>query len=283
MHTVLEILRKTTDYFTSHGVPAPRLDAELLVAHVLGVGRMQLYLQFERPIDEPALARLRPLVKRRAKREPLQHLLGTVSFDEVELNVDARALIPRPETEYLIELACSRAANPPPESILDLGTGSGAIALALAKRFPEARLTATDRSEAALELARTNAEFNQLAGRVRFLSGDWFAAIPPGERFDWILSNPPYLSEEEWKVCEPEVRDHDPKESLVAPDNGIADARRILHAARNHLNPQGWLFLEVGITHPQRLAEEALAAGYTTAAPFEDLTRRPRFLIARHP
>src|SRR3954471_14665010 len=155
MLTVLEIIKRTTDFFSGKGIESPRLNAELLIGHALGLKRMQLYLQFERPLAEPELEKIRPLVKRRGNREPLQYILGETEFSGVKLKVDSRALIPRPETERLIEVTMA-ALSTPPARILDLGTGSGAIALALAKHYPEAKVTAVDRSAAALALAREN-------------------------------------------------------------------------------------------------------------------------------
>lgn len=281
MHTVLEILRRTTEFLAKKGVESPRLNAEHLLAHALGVERMGLYLQFERPLDEPTLEKLRPLVRRRGQREPLQHIVGTVDFGSLELATDRRALIPRPETEYLTALLVEQHATPPPASLLDLGTGSGAIALELARRFPEARVVAADRSTEALALARENAARNKLDTRVEWRAGDWFGPIRAEERFDWIVSNPPYLTEQEWADCAPEVREYDPKPALVAPEAGLADARTILRAALAHLAPGGLLALEVGLEHPARLATEARALGYATATAVADLTQRPRYLLAR--
>src|SRR5882757_4957498 len=167
MLTVLEIIKRTTEFFDKRGVESARLNAELLIGHALGLKRMQLYLQFERPLTETELEKIRPLVKRRGSREPLQYIMGETDFSGLKLKVDRRALIPRPETERLIELLTQHVATPP-ASILDLGTGSGAIALALAKTWPEAAVTAVDKSEEALALARENAEACGLAARVKF-------------------------------------------------------------------------------------------------------------------
>ncbi|HYP16308.1 MAG TPA: HemK/PrmC family methyltransferase, partial [Opitutus sp.] len=168
MLTVLEIVRKTTEFFAAKGVENPRLNAELIVGHGLGLKRMQLYLQFERPLTDADLEKIRPLVRRRAQHEPLQYVLGETEFFGLRLKTDRRALIPRPETELLVELVIARApANT--AAILDLGTGTGAIALALAKQFPEAAVTAVDKSADALALAEENAAATQLAGRVTWL------------------------------------------------------------------------------------------------------------------
>ena len=194
MLTILEIIKKTTEFFEKRGIESARLNAELLVGHALGLKRMQLYIQFERPLAEIELEKIRPLVKRRGNREPLQHILGIMEFAGLTLKVDRRALIPRPETEYLIELLVPRLPLPP-QRVLDLGTGTGAIALALAKAWSEATVVAIDRSDEALALARENADSNGLSARVSFHASDWFSALPAQEKFDLIVSNPPYLSD----------------------------------------------------------------------------------------
>src|SRR5882724_9418143 len=165
MLTVLEIIRKTTDFLAGKGIESARLNSELLVGHALGLKRMQLYLQFERPLSEAELEKIRPLVRRRGQHEPVQYVLGETDFFGLHLKTDRRALIPRPETEQLLELITTRLTAPPAR-VLDLGTGSGAIALALAKQYPLAAVTAVDTSEDALALARENAEATGLAGQV---------------------------------------------------------------------------------------------------------------------
>lgn len=189
MLTVLEIIKRTTEFFEKRGVESARLNAELLIGHALGLKRMQLYLQFERPLTEAELELIRPLVKRRGNREPLQYLLGVTEFCGLRLKVDRRALIPRPETEYLVELLAQKLATPP-AAILDLGTGTGALALALATKYPSARVVAVDKSGEALGLAGENAKALALAERVQLVASNWFSALPAGEKFDLIVSNP---------------------------------------------------------------------------------------------
>ena len=182
MLSLLEIITKTTDFFAGKGIESPRLNAEQIVGHALGLKRMQLYIQFERLLSEPELEKIRPLVKRRAQREPLQHILGTVEWGNLVLKCDRRALVPRPETEELLELVLERAkpAEGAAPRVLDLGTGTGALALALAKSWPAASVTAVDASDDALALARENAASLGLAGRVALLKSDWFSALPAG-------------------------------------------------------------------------------------------------------
>lgn len=279
MLTVLEILKRTTEFLAKRGVESPRLNAELLVGHALGLPRMQLYLQFERPLTEVELESIRPLVKRRGNREPLQYIVGSTEFAGLRLKVDRRALIPRPETEYLVELIAQRLAQSP-ATILDLGTGSGALALALANRFPEAAVTAVDRSADALALAAENAAATGLAARVRLLASDWCAALGAEESFQLIVANPPYLTDREVAEAAPEVRDHEPRTALVAADEGCADLDRILREARPRLPDGGMLACETGIAQHSRLRERAGACGYARTESLKDLTGRDRYLLA---
>jgi release factor glutamine methyltransferase len=279
MLSVLEILQKTTTFLASKGVENPRLNAELLIGHALGLKRMQLYLQFERLLPEAELEKIRPLVRRRGQREPLQYILGEVEFDDLKLKVDRRVLIPRPETELLVDLVGERMKDPPPTRILDLGTGSGAIALALTRRFPEARVVALDASAEALAVAEENGRATGLA--VEWRRSDWFSAVGPDERFNLIISNPPYLTEGEVSEAAPEVKEYEPVAALVAPDEGMADLRRIIESTPRHLEPGGWLALETGIAQHAQLADLAVQAGLESVELLNDLTDRPRFIFAR--
>jgi release factor glutamine methyltransferase len=291
MPTLLEIIQKTTDFIASKGVESARLNAEQLVGHALGLKRMQLYLQFERVLTEADLEKIRPLVKRRAQREPLQHILGTVEWGGLTLKCDRRALVPRPETEELFELVVKRRApgaapasdsnpNASPLRVLDLGTGSGALALALAKAWPEARVTAVDASDEALALARENADVLGLGERVTFLKSDWYSALPAGDTFHVIVSNPPYLTDSEVAAAEPEVRVHDPRSALVALDEGLADLRVILSGAAARLAEGGLLAMETGITHHAVLPGELTSAGFSRVESVQDLSKRDRFVLA---
>jgi release factor glutamine methyltransferase len=288
MPTLLEIIQKTTDFLTSKGVESARLNAEQIIGHALGLKRMQLYLQFERLLAEADLEKIRPLVKRRAQREPLQHIVGTVEWGGLLLKCDRRALVPRPETEELFEHVVKRRAAalssaetaPAPLRVLDLGTGSGALALALAKAWPDARVTALDASEDALALAGENAAALGLSERVTFLKSDWFSALPSGEAYDVIVSNPPYLTEDEVAGAEPEVRLHDPRAALVAPDDGLADLRVIVREAAVRLAPGGLLALETGIAQHAALLDAVAAAGLARGESVQDLSKRDRFVFA---
>jgi release factor glutamine methyltransferase len=276
--TVLEIIKKTTEFLQGRGVETPRLNAELLVGHALGLKRMQLYLQFERPLGEAELGLIRPLVRRRGQREPLQYILGEAEFSGLRLKVDRRALIPRPETELLVELIVGRHPAPP-GSILDLGTGSGAIALALARAWPAARVTAVDLSADALALARENAAAAG-AANVEFLESDWFGRVPAAERFDLVVANPPYLSAEEAAAAAPEVRDFEPAQALTPGADGAGALRSILQGAPGFLAPGGRLALETGIAQHAELVRLAAERGYAAIESARDLTGRDRFIFA---
>jgi release factor glutamine methyltransferase len=282
MHSVLEIIKKTTEFLAERGVERARHETELLVGHALGLKRMALYLQFERLLTGVELDRLRPLVKRRAGREPLQHILGTVEWGGLVLRTDRRALIPRPETELLLELLTARLAAPP-LTVLDLGTGSGALALALAQLWPEAQVHAVDASVAALALARENAAALSLAARVSFFEGDWFTPLPADARYPLIVANPPYLTVAEVAAAEPEVRLHDPESALVAPREGLADLETIIAGAPARLAPGGWLALETGVAQHPALRVSVAAAGLSAFESVQDLTGRDRFVFARAP
>jgi len=278
--TIREIKERTEAFFESKGVPNARLDTDTLIAHSLGIKRLELYLDLDRPLTAAQLAELRPLVKRRAEREPLQYIVGTVDFCDMELKVDRRALIPRFETEELVELACE-ALSENPKTILDLGTGSGALALALAKKYPEASVDAVDVSAAALSLAQENALALGLDARVTFHEGSWWRPLGLGEQlFDLIVSNPPYLTDEEMTTAEPEVVGHEPHSALVSGVDGLDDLRLIFKEAASHMKPGGLLALETGIAQTEALDALAVAAGLQGEC-MEDLSGRPRFYFAR--
>jgi release factor glutamine methyltransferase len=279
MLTLLEIIKRTADFLEARGVENARLNAEHLVGQALGLKRMQLYLQFEKPLGEAELERIRPLVRRRGLREPLQHIVGEVEFAGLRLRSDRRALVPRPETEYLTEILLSRLPEAAPLRVLDLGTGTGAIALSLAAARPAWQVSASDLSADALALARENAAALGLTDRVTFLEGSWFGALPPEARFDLIVSNPPYLAAAEVAEAAPEVREYDPRMALVSDDEGLADLRALIHGALSRLGPGGVLALETGPAQPAALTAVARTAGWTEIESLRDLTGRDRFLL----
>ncbi len=240
--TLLKLLRWATDFFTRKGIDSPRLDAELLLAHVLKLDRVGLYLNFDRPLDVAELDQLRPLVKRRGQREPLQYLIGSTEFWSLDFEVTPAVLIPRPDTEILVEEALSHASDV--GSLLDVGTGSGAIVVSLAKELEAWRCQGIDISSEALEVARRNARLNQVEERVELCKGNLNRL--PDRKYDLIISNPPYIARDEWETLMPEVRDHEPQLALIADDGGLACYQSLVAQAAKHLHPGGWLLVEIG-------------------------------------
>lgn len=276
--TVLEVLQSTTAYFKKRAIESPRLNAEHLIAHSLGKKRIELYLEFERPLSEPELAPLRELVRRRGQGEPLQHLLGTVEFADHTFISDKRALIPRPETEQLVEYLCDLTWQENPR-LLDVGTGSGVIALSLAARFPNAELHAVDLSAEALTLARENADRLGIPERIHFVQGHLLEAIEGS--FDLIVANLPYVAAGEAAQLAPEVR-HDPPIALYAGAAGDELIRELISAAPLHLRPGGLLALEIGHDQSDALAAFLAEKNYHDIAAKKDYAGTPRFLFARH-
>lgn len=272
-----EIQSKTVQFFTSKGVANAKLDTDLILAHALKLKRLDLYLNIERGIDEAELNIIRELVRRRGNREPLQYILGETHFYDCHLRVDNRALIPRHETELLVE-ECANFIQPA-SKVLDLGTGSGAIALAIANAFEDAQLTAVDKEASALALAKENAELLGLEARIHFIQSDWFAQIPGGSVFDLIVSNPPYLTDDELESASPEVAQYEPIQALVSKEEGLHDLKQILTQAKPYLAPNGMIALETGIEHHTALTAHAQTLGFSKVTSKEDLNKRPRFLL----
>ncbi|MEM7791392.1 MAG: peptide chain release factor N(5)-glutamine methyltransferase [Verrucomicrobiota bacterium] len=279
MLSLREVKQRTEKFFRDRGVPDSKLDTDLLLAHALGIKRLEIYLDLERPLTEAQLDFLRPLVKRRADREPIQYILGSVEFCGLTLMVDQRALIPRPETEELIELIESTIESPP-SNILDLGTGTGAIALALAHKYPEAEVTAVDACRDTLDLAAENARNLVSENRIQFVHGSWFQPLANTRKFDLIVSNPPYLTEAEMDTAEPEIVSHEPSQALVSGKDGLNDLRIILANALQFLTPGGLIALETGINHHEKLDELSKEGGLTGKS-YSDLSGRSRFYLSR--
>ena len=286
--TVLEVIQRSTEFLARKGVDSPRLQAELLLAHQLNLPRMKLYLNFERALAPAETDAFRELVKRRGQREPLQHIIGSVSFCGLEIAVNRSVLVPRPETELLAEQGwtflsqLSTAAAQPPTA-LDFGTGSGCLAIALAAHCPAVHVVAIEISAEALALARQNAVRHGVAARIQFLEGDGFAALPDVARFDLIISNPPYIPTSELDALQPEVRDYDPRVALDGGTDGLDHYRRLAAEAAQFLKPGGKIMLEFGDgqAEPARAIYERQM--WIVEAILEDYTQRPRNLIARQP
>jgi release factor glutamine methyltransferase len=278
--TVLEVLSSTTGYFQKRHIDSPRLNAEHLLAHVLGRKRIDLYLEFERGLAESELAPLRELVKRRGSGEPLQHLLGTVEFCGHSFRCDKRALVPRPETEQLIELLISHCKSKIEHSrTIDVGTGSGVIALTLADEFPRVEIVGVDISEDALMLARENAERLGLVNRVRFLRSNLLESVQPG--FDLIVANLPYVSTEDRQNLSREVL-HDPKVALFGGARGDEMVRQLITQAPSWLRPGGMLAMEIGISQSEALVAVLAEKNYRDIWTEKDYSGVIRFLFARY-
>lgn len=276
--TVLEVLQSTTAFFKKRDIESPRLNAEHLLAHTLKRKRIELYLEFERPLGETELAPLRELVRRRGQGEPLQHLLGTVEFAGRIFLCDRRALVPRPETEELVELLKSKIQSPK-SKILDVGTGSGVIALTLAAQFPEAEVDAVDISDDALALARENAARLDLQGRVRFAKGNLLEGVEG--TFDLIVANLPYVATGDRPALSREVL-HDPAVAVFAGERGDEVVRELISAARDRLRPGGMLALEVGMGQAGSLAALLAEKNYHDIASIRDYCGVTRFLFGRY-
>lgn len=280
--TILDVLRWTTARFGETGVTTPRLDAELLAAHALGLSRMALYTGFDRPLGEAELASLRGLVKRRLGGEAVAYITGHKEFWSLDLLVDARVLVPRPDTETLIEAALERLPADREVRVADVGTGSGAIALALATERPLAQVVATDASSDALVVATANAERVGVAGRVRFAHGDLFAPLYGEAAFDVVAANPPYVPTGELAGLPAEVR-AEPRAALDGGADGLDVVRRLIEGAPAHLTPGGWLLCEIGAGQADAAMELLRARGYRDVGARRDLGAIPRVVMGRRP
>lgn len=266
-----------TQRLAAAGVPQPEADVDWLLAYVTQAPRGQWRLRKEDPLTQAQQERFEALLVRRIARQPLQYILGTAPFGPLMLQVDKRALIPRPETELLLEQLLTQWPQVP-QRFLDLGTGSGALALGVATLFSKACGVAVDSDLQALSLARENAQAHGLASRIEFLHSDWFSTVEG--RFDLILANPPYLTQQEWAYAQPEVRDHEPYQALVAPHEGLLDLEKILKRAPDFLEKGGCLVLEIGITHAPLLQELAKKLPYRSTGVTHDLLGHARFFWA---
>ncbi len=305
--TVLEAIQKSTEFLGKKNVESPRLQTELLLAHLLKLPRMKLYLNFDRGLSTAETDALRELVKRRGQREPLQHIVGSASFCGLEISVNHHALIPRPETELLAELGWQflLERQPParldgdplkhaePEtgapSALDFGTGTGCIAIALATKCPNAIITGLEVSADALALARQNAAANQVAERIEFFQGDGLASLGGNgdaqagrpRSFDLIISNPPYIPSAEIATLQPEVRDFDPRAALDGGTDGLDFYRALARQAKPFLKPDGRIMLEFGDGQAEAIKKILEDEKWIVEAVKDDYSQRARILVAR--
>lgn len=281
--TILKMILWSAGYLEEKGVESPRLDAEHLLAHALDMERLQLYLEYERPLGSEELDTYRPLLKRRAGREPLQYIVGRQPFRELELEVDESVLIPRPETEVLVarvlEWAESRGLEE--ATAVDVGTGSGAIALSLALEGPFASVVATDLDEEALALARRNRSAADLEDRVELRAGRLFEALGEEERFHLVVSNPPYIAENDAEELQAEVRDWEPARALFGGPDGLDVLRALAAGGSRHLREGGLLALEVGADQAGAVAGMLEASdAYGTVEVLRDYAGKERFVFA---
>ncbi|MEE9420470.1 MAG: peptide chain release factor N(5)-glutamine methyltransferase [Desulfatiglandaceae bacterium] len=282
------LLEAATGYLKKKEIHNPRLDAEVLLAHLLKVDRLNLYLNIEQPLTEKEVSGYRSLIQRRSLREPLQYITGVQEFWSLDFRVNSQVLIPRPETELLVGQALARirtTAGFQTEGgkMLDLGTGCGAVAISLAKELPEARLWASDISAGALEIARINAERHRVSERIEFRQGDlWEPFINHDITFDIILSNPPYIASEDYDELPPEVRDYEPRLALDGGKEGMSYIEKIVKGGVDYLKEGGWLILEMA---PEQ-TDEALRLtgqtnGYSERDRIKDYSHRYRVVLAR--
>lgn len=279
--TMLGLILWSASYLAEKGVEQGRLDAEHLLAHALGTTRLQLYLQFDRPMDAAELAAFKPLLLRRGKREPLQYVVGRAAFRELELAVDPRVLIPRPETEVLVDVVLEWARGKSDLDGLDVGTGSGCIGLSLLTEGPFRRVVAIDRSKEALAVAGANAAAAGVGERWDARAGDLWAPLAASERFDVIVSNPPYVAQGEAPGLQPEVRDWEPAGALFAGERGLDVLDALVAGAGDRLRPGGLLAMEVGLGQAEGVAAGLrVVGGFAEPRIRRDLAGRPRIVLA---
>lgn len=252
--TIQDVLIKSTTFLERHGIRNAKIDSEWLTSHALKCKRMDLYLRHNELIPHNLLSKIRSLVLKRSKRIPLQHILGTVPFAGLTLKCDSRGLIPRHETEYFVDLLCNQFSCDYEHTIIDLGTGSGAIILALCSFMTKSKGVGLEKTDDALSLAKENLILNKLENRVSMDKFDWTKDQFSYHNVDLIVSNPPYLSQDEWRSSEPEVREYDPMNALISDKNGLYDIEIIINLANNYLIKGGYLALEFGHSQAQSVA-----------------------------
>ncbi len=279
--TIREVLNWTRGYFEDAGIVQPRLEAEILLAHALDVERLHLYLSPDKPLTVDERAKFKTFIQQRRAGTPLQHLIGEVTFFGLRFKVRRDALIPRGETEELLDRTLRLVGREQTARCLDLGTGSGVIAICLARYLPRASVVAVDVSAQALELARENATLNGVADRVAFVESDWFQNVSGS--FDVIVSNPPYVETGALNGLATEVRDHEPRVALDGGRDGIEQIRALVAGVGTHLERGGRLLLEIGHGQGDRVERLLTDAGLAGAAIERDLSGLERFAVARRP
>lgn len=280
--TVRALLGWTTDYFRSKGIDAARLEAQILLAHALDCPRIELVARSDEIPESRVRTVYRELVKRRVEGWPVAYLTGEREFYLLRFEVSPAVLIPRPDTETLVQEALTRLKGHPAPTILDLGTGSGCIAVSTAQQHKTCRVTAVDISPDAVEVARRNAAKHGVEGRVNVLTGDLFDPLPAGSLFDLIVSNPPYVTSTEYASLAPDVRNHEPKGALDGGSDGLAFYRRIGAGSGAVLAEGGAVMVEIGPTQEAAVRRIFAECGFTTRPAVRDLGQRPRVIVAEH-
>jgi release factor glutamine methyltransferase len=280
--TVGRLLQWTEQFFTEKGIESPRLDAQILLAHALGCDRIHIYTRFEEPVDEPQRAQFRDLVRRRVENCPVAYLVGRKEFYKLSFEVTPAVLIPRPATEVLVMRTLEIIKSQTGPRVLDVGTGSGCIAVSIAKLHKGAAITALDVSDDALLVAGANAERHGVAERVTVISSDLYAGLNGAPAFDVIVSNPPYIRGGEIAGLAPEVRDHEPRTALDGGPDGLQIFDRLVQGAAERLVPDGWLLVEVGFDQEAAAIERLAAApGLQPGPTVRDADGHPRVVTAR--
>ena len=278
--TIRKVLDWTRGHFDKQDIDDPRLTSEILLGHVLVLPRVKLYMDLDRPLSKDELATYRGLIQRRLAGEPTQYLVGSKEFYGRRFSVDPRVLIPRSETELLVEAVLHDVKKDAPSRVLDVCTGSGCIAITIAAERPQASVWATDLMAGALEVARQNAEKHQVDARVTFFQGDLLAPIPPGSTFDVIVSNPPYVKTGDLKTLQREVQ-REPKEALDGGPEGVTLIARVVTDALPRLKPGGLLAVEIGEDEGVAVKELLVRAGYHDVKIEKDLARHERLALGR--
>ena len=278
--TVRDLLAWTADYFKSKGFEAGRLEVQILLAHVLSCPRIELVARSDEVPEAKTRATFRELVTRRAAGWPVAYLTGEREFYLLKFDVSPAVLIPRPETETLVQEALTRLKGRPAPAVLDLGTGSGCVAVSIAHQNKAGRVTAVDVSPDAAAVARRNAARHGVADRLTVLVGDLFTPLPPGSAFDLVVSNPPYVTTKEWESLPIDVREHEPRGALDGGPDGLAFYRRIAAGAAAVLKPDGAVMVEIGANQEDAVRAVFAEKGFTTGPAVKDLARRPRVVIA---
>ncbi|MBW1974430.1 MAG: peptide chain release factor N(5)-glutamine methyltransferase [Deltaproteobacteria bacterium] len=275
--TILEVLKWTSRYFQGKGISNPRTDAEVLLAHALGVERIDLYLRYDQPLTADERAVYREFVRRRASGEPVQYITGHREFWSLDFEVTPDVLIPRPETEVLVEIAIKYLKERRFRRVVDIGTGAGVIAVALAHEIDGISVLATDISSSAINVARRNAVKHGVADRIRFIVMNLFESLLPDVKFDVIVSNPPYVSSEEYRKLDREIKNFEPSIALLGGADGLDVVRRLIVQGMSHLTTGGFLFIEIGYGQAEAVRDFVSGLGQEVSINiFDDYAHIPR-------